>query len=402
VLARLELEPSGRHTREQGLALLVRKLGKRDASGHLDLLTNGLGGATVGPVSQPTCGLHAIATACAPVSEDAEHEVGDLLTVARLFADASDESLRARPPPRVAADAFGERPSYFAGCCFGVVLSLRRVCVLPSSGLPVRSGSSPPAPHRFVPHAWGVRAPFRLDCCYVAPGGSSSTSAASAPRPRPRKGPGWPAISGGWRMSRPRDCPACGWRNYPAAVLGPASSDPAVTWEPLAGCRRCNAVLPTADDKGEPRDWIEKWIDESELSSRAREGLNLAREARRRGVSLADLARERGIPQSTVRDRVARAYSEVERPRRTCKGGDHPIPPSRTLAADYCGPACKQRAYRGRGRSRHRRSRPARLGWAAKTMELIFGAGKIDRRVSDVEGLLRDWREKERLGSALP
>lgn len=29
-------------------------------------------------------------------------------------------------------------------------------------------------------------------------------------------------------------------------------------------------------------------------------------------------------------------------------------------------------------------------------MELIFGAGKIDRRVTDVEGLLRDWREKER------
>lgn len=29
-------------------------------------------------------------------------------------------------------------------------------------------------------------------------------------------------------------------------------------------------------------------------------------------------------------------------------------------------------------------------------MELILGAGKIDRRVSDVEGLLRDWREKER------
>lgn len=29
-------------------------------------------------------------------------------------------------------------------------------------------------------------------------------------------------------------------------------------------------------------------------------------------------------------------------------------------------------------------------------MELIFGAGKIDRRVADVEGLLRDWREKER------
>ena len=29
-------------------------------------------------------------------------------------------------------------------------------------------------------------------------------------------------------------------------------------------------------------------------------------------------------------------------------------------------------------------------------MELIFGADKIDRRVTDVEGLLRDWREKER------
>lgn len=29
-------------------------------------------------------------------------------------------------------------------------------------------------------------------------------------------------------------------------------------------------------------------------------------------------------------------------------------------------------------------------------MELIFGAGKIDRRVGDVEILLRDWREKER------
>lgn len=29
-------------------------------------------------------------------------------------------------------------------------------------------------------------------------------------------------------------------------------------------------------------------------------------------------------------------------------------------------------------------------------MELIFGAGKIDRRVQDVEGLMRDWREMER------
>ena len=29
-------------------------------------------------------------------------------------------------------------------------------------------------------------------------------------------------------------------------------------------------------------------------------------------------------------------------------------------------------------------------------MELIFGAGKIDRRIADVEVLLRDWREKER------
>src|SRR5215210_1645440 len=29
-------------------------------------------------------------------------------------------------------------------------------------------------------------------------------------------------------------------------------------------------------------------------------------------------------------------------------------------------------------------------------MELIFGAGKIDRQVPDVEALLRDWREKER------
>lgn len=29
-------------------------------------------------------------------------------------------------------------------------------------------------------------------------------------------------------------------------------------------------------------------------------------------------------------------------------------------------------------------------------MELIFGAGKLDRRVHDVDGLLRDWREKER------
>ena len=29
-------------------------------------------------------------------------------------------------------------------------------------------------------------------------------------------------------------------------------------------------------------------------------------------------------------------------------------------------------------------------------MELIFGAGKIDRRVGGVETLLRDWREKER------
>src|SRR6266545_4790697 len=29
-------------------------------------------------------------------------------------------------------------------------------------------------------------------------------------------------------------------------------------------------------------------------------------------------------------------------------------------------------------------------------MELIFGAGKIDRQVREVEVLLRDWREKER------
>jgi Family of unknown function (DUF6308) len=29
-------------------------------------------------------------------------------------------------------------------------------------------------------------------------------------------------------------------------------------------------------------------------------------------------------------------------------------------------------------------------------MELIFGAGKIDRQVPEVEALLRDWREKER------
>jgi hypothetical protein len=28
-------------------------------------------------------------------------------------------------------------------------------------------------------------------------------------------------------------------------------------------------------------------------------------------------------------------------------------------------------------------------------MELIFGAGEIDRRVADVESLLRDWRVKE-------
>jgi hypothetical protein len=29
-------------------------------------------------------------------------------------------------------------------------------------------------------------------------------------------------------------------------------------------------------------------------------------------------------------------------------------------------------------------------------MELIFGAGEIDRQVPEVEALLRDWREKER------
>lgn len=29
-------------------------------------------------------------------------------------------------------------------------------------------------------------------------------------------------------------------------------------------------------------------------------------------------------------------------------------------------------------------------------MELILGAGRVDRRVPDVKGLLRDWREKER------
>jgi len=32
----------------------------------------------------------------------------------------------------------------------------------------------------------------------------------------------------------------------------------------------------------------------------------------------------------------------------------------------------------------------------ARAVELIFGAGKIDRRIADVEVLLRDWREKER------
>ena len=29
-------------------------------------------------------------------------------------------------------------------------------------------------------------------------------------------------------------------------------------------------------------------------------------------------------------------------------------------------------------------------------MELVYGARKLDRRVGDVDGLLRDWREKER------
>jgi len=29
-------------------------------------------------------------------------------------------------------------------------------------------------------------------------------------------------------------------------------------------------------------------------------------------------------------------------------------------------------------------------------VELIFGAGEIDRRVSDVESLLRGWREQEK------
>lgn len=29
-------------------------------------------------------------------------------------------------------------------------------------------------------------------------------------------------------------------------------------------------------------------------------------------------------------------------------------------------------------------------------MELIFGAGKLDRRIAEVESLLGDWREKER------
>lgn len=33
---------------------------------------------------------------------------------------------------------------------------------------------------------------------------------------------------------------------------------------------------------------------------------------------------------------------------------------------------------------------------APNTMELILGAGRIDRRISDVARLLRDWREKER------
>ena len=29
-------------------------------------------------------------------------------------------------------------------------------------------------------------------------------------------------------------------------------------------------------------------------------------------------------------------------------------------------------------------------------MDVVFGAGKIDRRVTDAESLLRDWRVKEK------
>jgi hypothetical protein len=29
-------------------------------------------------------------------------------------------------------------------------------------------------------------------------------------------------------------------------------------------------------------------------------------------------------------------------------------------------------------------------------MELVYGAGKLDRRVAEVERLLRDWREREK------
>jgi hypothetical protein len=46
---------------------------------------------------------------------------------------------------------------------------------------------------------------------------------------------------------------------------------------------------------------------------------------------------------------------------------------------------------------RHWRGPESLLGGErGATTELTFGAGKIDRRVTDVKGLVRSWREKER------
>jgi hypothetical protein len=50
LLARLELEPSGRHACEQSLSLLVGELSKRDASGNFHFLPPRLRGRPVSPV----------------------------------------------------------------------------------------------------------------------------------------------------------------------------------------------------------------------------------------------------------------------------------------------------------------------------------------------------------------
>src|SRR5207247_11285514 len=48
------------------------------------------------------------------------------------------------------------------------------------------------------------------------------------------------------------------------------------------------------------------------------------------------------------------------------------------------------------GRLSARRKFDPAPGHSVGVMELVYGAGKIDRRVADAEVLLRDWREKEK------